>query len=241
MLLLETERPACLNTTEHAVSLLNVRSAGADTVPDLTGRARIRDSAIRRFGSEGFGASVRSIAADAGVSPALVIHHFGSKDALRAACDEHVLRMIREAEQESLFGTGPVDFVSQMATLDSFAPLVGYLVQGLLAGGALAATLLTRLTEDAEGYLDDGVASGRLRPSRDPKARAAYLVDLGIGAMLAFLRRHPTPADGDYRDLLRRYADAIALPALELYTEGLLADSTVLDSYLTYRDSETRS
>ena len=216
-----------------------MRSVEADDVHDLTGRARIRDAAIRRFGVEGFGASLRSIAADAGVSPALVIHHFGSKDALHAACDEHVLRTIREAEQESLFGTGPVDFVGQMATLDSFAPLVGYLVQGLLAGGTMAATLLTRLTEDAEVYLADGVASGRLRPSRDPKARAAYLVDVGIGAMLAFLRRHPAPADGDYRALLREYADAVALPALELYTEGLLADHSVLDSYLAYAESES--
>src|SRR3712207_8086528 len=47
---------------------------------DLTGRARIRDAAIRRFAVDGFGTSVRAIAADAGVSPGLVIHHFGSKE-----------------------------------------------------------------------------------------------------------------------------------------------------------------
>lgn len=227
-----------LDDAEQLVSLLNVRSADGDVDRDLTGRARIRDAAIRRFGSDGFGASVRSIAAGAGVSPALVIHHFGSKDALRDACDEHVLRVIREAEQESLFGKGPVDFVGQMATLDSFAPLVGYLIQTLMTGGDLAATLLTRLTEDAEGYLAAGVASGRLRPSRDPKARAAYLVDVGFGAMLTFLRRHPAPADGDYRALLREYAETSTLPALELYTEGLLADHGVLDSYLDYLESE---
>ena len=203
---------------------------------DLTGRARIRDAAIRRFGVDGFGASVRAIAADAGVSPGLVIHHFGSKDGLRAACDEHVLRLIREAETEAFTKSGPAEWLAQLSVLDEFAPGVGYLVQTLLAGGNLAATLLERMTRDAEVYLADAVAAGTMKPSRDPAARAAFLVDVGIGAVLSFIRRHP-PVDGDYRATLRRYAEANSLPALELYTEGLLADSSVLDAYLQYREN----
>jgi len=206
------------------------------TEEDLTGRARIRDAAIRRFGVDGFGASVRAIAADAGVSPGLVIHHFGSKDGLRAACDEHVLRMIREAETEAFTQSSPGELLAQLAVLDEFAPLVGYLVQALLAGGDLAATLLDRMTKDAEVYLADAVAAGTMKPSRDPAARAAFLVDVGIGAVLSFVRRHP-PVDGDYGATLRRYAEANALPALELYTQGLLTDSTLLDSYLQYREN----
>jgi AcrR family transcriptional regulator len=211
--------------------VLNVRSAAED----LTGRARIRDAAIRRFGAEGFGASVRAIAADAGVSPGLVIHHFGSKDALRAACDEHVLRMIREAETEAFTHGAPADWLAQLATLDEYAPMVGYLVQTLLAGGDLAATLLERMTKDAESYLADAVAAGTMKPSRDPAARASFLVDVGIGAVLAFVRRHP-PVEGDYSATLRRYAEVNALPALELYTQGLLTDSSLLDAYLQYRE-----
>lgn len=215
--------------------------AAVEAGSDFTGRARIRDAALRRFGIDGFSTPLRAIAADAGVSPGLVIHHFGSKDGLRSVCDEHVLRMIRESERQSVLGGGPVDFISQMAALDSFAPLVGYLLQALLAGGELAVTLLTRLTEDAERYLADGVVSGTLRPSRDPKARAAFLVDVGMGGMLAFLRRRPAPADGDYRALLRECAEAMSLPALEIYTEGLLTDSSALDAYLKYRDSTAGS
>jgi AcrR family transcriptional regulator len=213
--------------------LLNVRSVAEE---DLTGRARIRDAAIRRFGADGFGASVRVIAADAGVSPGLVIHHFGSKDGLRAACDEHVLRLIREAETEAFTKSGPAEWLAQLSVLDEFAPGVGYLVQTLLAGGNLAATLLERMTRDAEVYLADAVAAGTMKPSRDPAARAAFLVDVGIGAVLSFIRRHPA-VDGDYRATLRRYAEANSLPALELYTEGLLADSSVLDAYLQYREN----
>jgi TetR/AcrR family transcriptional regulator, regulator of cefoperazone and chloramphenicol sensitivity len=212
-------------------SLLNMRSARP--VEDLTTRARIRDASIRRFGVDGFGVPVRALAAEAGVSPALVIHHFGSKEGLRAACDEHVLRMIREAETEAFTSATPVDLLGQLALLDEFAPLVGYLVQALLAGGDLAATLLARMTADAEQYLADAVAAGRMRPSRNPAARAAFLVDVGVGAVLSFVRRHP-PADGDYRATLRAYAEANALPALELYTEGLLTDHSMLDTYLAY-------
>jgi AcrR family transcriptional regulator len=201
---------------------------------DRTARARIRDAAIETFGTAGFDASVRTIAAAAGVSPGLVMHHFGSKDGLRAACDDHVLRVIREAETDAFTRPGPGALLHQLAELDQYAPLVGYLVQALLTGGDLAATLLARLTADAEEYLEEAVAAGRMRPSRDPAARAAYLVDIGIGAVLSFVRRHP-PVDGDHRATLRAYAEANSLPALELYTEGLLTDRALLEDHLQYR------
>jgi AcrR family transcriptional regulator len=207
---------------------------------DLTARARIRDAAIRTFGTAGFDASVRAIAAAAGVSPGLVMHHFGSKDGLRAACDEHVLHVIREAETDAFTRSGPGALLAQLAELDRYAPLVGYLVQALLAGGDLAATLLARMTTDAESYLQEAVTAGRIRPSRDPAARAAYLVDIGVGAVLSFVRRHPA-ADGDHRATLRAYAETNSLPALELYTEGLLTDPGLLEEHLQYRaDQGTR-
>ena len=60
------------------------------SVDDLTATARIRDAAIEQFGQHGFGVGLRAIAKAAGVSAALVIHHFGSKDGLRKACDDYV-------------------------------------------------------------------------------------------------------------------------------------------------------
>ncbi|HEY4604180.1 MAG TPA: TetR family transcriptional regulator, partial [Blastococcus sp.] len=39
----------------------------------------MRDAAIRCFGREGFGVPVRTVAQEACVSAALVIHHYGSK------------------------------------------------------------------------------------------------------------------------------------------------------------------
>ena len=57
---------------------------------DLTGRAVIRNAALRLFAEHGHDAvTMRGIAAAAGVSPALVVHHFGSKEGLRAAVDAY--------------------------------------------------------------------------------------------------------------------------------------------------------
>ena len=174
---------------------------------------------------------VRTIAQDAGVSPALVIHHFGTKDALRAACDEHVLRQIGEAENDSVVRGSPGDMLAQLAAVEQYAPATGYVVQALLAGGHLSQAFLERLVHDTEQYLQEGVEAGRIRPSRDPAARARYLVYVGMGALVMHLRLQP-PADGDLGPALRSYADAVALPALELYTDGLLTDRTMLDAYL---------
>ena len=69
---------------------------------------------------------------------------------------------------------------------------------------------------DTEKYLQDAVDAGRVRPSRDPAARARYLVYLGIGALLVHLRLHP-PADGDLGPALRSYADAAAARARALH------------------------
>lgn len=211
-------------------SVLNVRSAAA-AGGDLTARARIRDAAVRRFGAEGFGVPVRAIAAEAGVSPGLVIHHFGSKEALRAECDKYVLQVIREAETRSLVTAAPGDLLAQMATVEEYGPLVGYLVQALVAGGDLAVAFVEHMVADAERYLQDAVDAGRIRPSRDPAARARYLVHLGLGAMLVHARLHP-PGPGGLAETVRSYADAFALPALELYTEGLFTDRSLLDAYL---------
>ena len=69
---------------------------------DLTAAARIRDAAIEQFGEHGFGIGVRAIAKAAGVSAALVIHHFGSKDGLRKACDDYIAETIRTGKSEAM-------------------------------------------------------------------------------------------------------------------------------------------
>jgi len=206
------------------------------SVDDLTAAARIRDAAIEQFGQHGFGVGLRSIATTAGVSAALVIHHFGSKDGLRRACDEYVAEYIRTAKSDSMQNASPAAWLAQLAEIESFAPMTAYLMRALREGGELAKTLLHTMTQNAESYLEEGVRAGTLKPSRDPKARARYLAITGGGALLLYLQMHDTPTD--LPKVLHDYVEEMMLPTLELYTEGLLTDPGFYQSFLATREQE---
>jgi len=65
---------------------------------DLTGRARIRDSALELFANRGVNAtSIRDVAKAAGVSAGTVQHHFPSKDALCAGVNQYVAKVTTDA------------------------------------------------------------------------------------------------------------------------------------------------
>jgi hypothetical protein len=124
----------------------------------------------------------------------------------------------------------PGTWFAQLAEIESYAPMMAYLVRSMQSGGELAKTLVRRMIDNAEGYLDEGVRAGTLKPSRDPHARARYLAITGAGGFLMYLQMHNTPTD--LRAVLRDYAHDTVLPALELYTDGLMADRTMYDAFL---------
>lgn len=195
--------------------------------------ARIRDAAVLRFGRDGFSAGLRVIAADAGVTAGLVMHHFGSKDGLRAACDEHVLEVIRSAKMRAT--SGSVNVIAQLAEVDEYAPYALYGLRSIQAGGDLARSFVEKMATDAGDYLEAGVRAGTIRPSRDAAGRALYLTYQSMGSLLLWmsLRQGSVEID-DFRTELRRLSDEITLPALELFTDGLFVDRTMLDDYLMY-------
>jgi AcrR family transcriptional regulator len=201
---------------------------------DLTATARIRDAAIEQWGQHGFDVGLRSIAESAGVSAALVIHHFGSKDGLRKACDEFVAEEIRTEKSEAIQSRDPATWFAAMAEIESYAPLMAYLVRSMQSGGELAMMLWRRMIDNAGEYMEEGVRAGTVKPSRDPQARAKYLALSGGGAFLLYLQMHDTPMD--LRAVLRDYARDMVLPAMEVYTEGLLADRTMYDAFLAAAD-----
>ncbi|MET0318238.1 MAG: TetR family transcriptional regulator [Rhodococcus fascians] len=197
-------------------------------IDDLTTRARIRDAAVEVFGRDGFTAGVRAVATAAGVSPGLVNHHFGSKEKLRAECDEHVLGIIRVAKSDFLTAPSATSLFEQLASIDDYEPVFAYVVRSFQAGGPLAAPLFEHMVDNTAAYLADGVAAGTLRPSRDPYARARYLTLIGVGSMVLHLQLFDR--SGGHRQALRSLTDEIMFPSIELFTEGMLADSTLLDA-----------
>jgi TetR/AcrR family transcriptional regulator, regulator of cefoperazone and chloramphenicol sensitivity len=211
-----------LRSTERAFSILNVRSV------DLTTRARIRDAAIELFGATGFEkTTVRAIAERAGVSPALVIHLFGSKDGLRDACDDH---LVEEwiAEHEAADGRELTARLQEwLQDLESYRPIVAYFTRTLSQPGEAGQRLFDRLVHESRGMIDTGVAHGTMRRPPDADTTALLLTLYGLAPLL--LQHHLARHLGD--DYLSSTSvRRLTLPVLDLLTHGLYANEDVLEA-----------
>ncbi|TPG32707.1 TetR/AcrR family transcriptional regulator [Mycolicibacterium hodleri] len=193
---------------------------------------RLRAGATEHFGKFGFDQSMLEISIALDVDGSTLSDLFGSVNGLRAVCDEYVLSSIRAAKTESLSARDPGTWLTQIAGIESFAPTMSYLVRSLQAGDELGHTLLREMIENAATYLEDAVGTGTVKPSRDPKARARFLATSVGGGFLLYLRMHQTPED--MREVLRDYARDMIIPAVELYTQGLMADDTMSDAFLNH-------
>ncbi len=197
---------------------------------DLTTRAKIRDAAIVHFGRHGFGrTTIRAIAEAAGVSPALVIHHFASKDGLRDACDSYITDLIDEQTAFAAEQLGAADVLAMLAKRPDFIHIAPYVTTAMTEGGDFAERLFGRLVVDMEAYLRATVSAGVARPTGDERARAEMitLFKLGMLAFAPYVVPHGTAED----DVLETAAERLTVPALELFTHGLYTSSDYLDAY----------
>jgi AcrR family transcriptional regulator len=216
-------------------SILGVRTAGQHDRPasDLTARAKVRDAAIACFAETGFDASFRAIAARAGVSPGLITHHFGSKERLRAECDAEALRRYQALKSSSI--ADPSGYLFKHLTEPGpAAQLTVYMLRAIHAGGRPAQEFLEHLIDSAREIMASSVAAGLVRPSRDEEARTRYLAYQTMGAMLIQFLTAPDPTPDTFVESMRHSRQNQILPTLELFTEGLLADRTMLEDYLGY-------
>ena len=201
-----------------------MRSTFASPAPDdRTAIARIRDAAIVCFADAGVAATTsRTVAAAAEVSPGLVMHHFGSKDRLRQACDHHVAALVREAKEKAAAEGAGLDPVGQLRAFEQGAPLLRYLARTLVDGTPHVAALVDELVADAAEYMEAGVATGMLRPSDDPRGRAAVLTLWSLGAVVMHEHVHRI-LGADLTDDDPTAMAAYAVPAAEILGRGVLA------------------
>jgi AcrR family transcriptional regulator len=135
-------------------------------------REEILGSALRLFGEAGIEAtSLREVARAAGVSPALVVHHFGGKKGLVAAVDEAALREFGDA-----YAAGEPDNdgdllrrrAGQTAQVMKDRPDVcAYLGRALVERTAGSAALFRAMIEGGRAEIDALAESGALRPDAD--------------------------------------------------------------------------
>jgi TetR/AcrR family transcriptional regulator, regulator of cefoperazone and chloramphenicol sensitivity len=156
---------------------------------DLTAKARIREAALELFAENGVAAtSLRGVAKASGVSPGLIVHHFGSKDGLLRAVDETVVRRIEAALAEvPLDGSGGDPFEERRAMVAALLQgqpvLCDYLGRALAEDTEASAALFHRLFESAkrDGAL---VEAGVMRAKSDPFWRVIHQMILIVGPLM---------------------------------------------------------
>jgi AcrR family transcriptional regulator len=158
---------------------------------DLTARARIRDAAIELFAERGMdGTTVRDIAQAAGVSPGLLRHHFGSKEALREACDAYVLDQAIKVKEEILFDGQ----LANPAFLPGAHPTIlltyRYVTRALLDNSATASAMFDDLVTRTEEWM------GKHQPNITEDHRALAAVLVGMQSGLAAMHEHVSRALG---------------------------------------------
>ncbi|MDR6987841.1 AcrR family transcriptional regulator [Paenarthrobacter nitroguajacolicus] len=201
---------------------------------DLTTRARIRDAAIGLFGRDGFSrATVRAVAALAGVSPGLVIHHFGSKEGLRAACDHHVLAQTATQGREKTDPGSTRQLIQDYLNHpDQYASEIAYIRQALSDESDAGDAFFDAVVRQTQDIINAGIAAGTIRRFDDVRSTAVVIASNSLSILM--LGRHlsrtlgaaTSEPHGIGPELLRQ----LTLPALEIYTHGFYTDSRFLDA-----------
>lgn len=153
---------------------------------DLTARARIRDAALHEFGERGYdGATIRGIAARAGVSSGLLRHHFGSKQELREACDEYLLKTMRNINEQVRTNVerGDVHYVSARIPIGQYQD---YITRALVDGSA--GQVFDEMVAMTEGWLASADQNRVFPADIDVKSRATVITAMALAVPL--LQQH---------------------------------------------------
>lgn len=192
---------------------------------DLTSAAAIRIAAMDLFAERGYAeVTIREIAAAAGVSPALVIHHYGSKERLRAVLEERVAAFVETmlADLAKVQEEGGTATVTQLLAdrLEGEPAIAGYIRRLLCDGGPAGMALFARLYQVARTGMQALEQAGVIRPSADEAVRDAFLLSNDLAVVL--LRPHISQVMGVdplSREGLMRWSAEV----FEVYSGGLFA------------------
>ena len=189
-------------------------------------RARLVEAAEERFTTHGFAeTSLRTIAEQAGVNPALVSYHFGSKLGLLEAVFEGALEPLAQALQ-GIAAQGRASPETLLDLLDrmgaehpNLLPLL--LREALLPSGALHEVFIERFAPRLGGMfpalLANEQAAGALDENVDPQALSILILAMGIFPHVAA----PIARRVLGIDLLEGGQARLSRQARQLITEGV--------------------
>jgi AcrR family transcriptional regulator len=194
---------------------MNSAYEGSVRSEDLTARARIREAALKHFAEDGYErATIRAIARTAGVSPGLLRHHYGSKEALRQACDDYVYETLHHLNAQLL--SDPGRSASVRGTAQRFGR---YVARSLVDGSATIGVIFDEMVSLTEQWLQRADAARPEPAPIDRRIRAALVTAMAVGIPL--LHEHVSRALG--RDMFSPEGDRlVALGLLDIYSHQLI-------------------
>ncbi len=140
------------------------------------------------FPEHGFSATtVRQIASRAAVSPGLVLHHFGSKEGLREACDQHVVARFREIKAAAI-GGGMFSPAFLGGAMQESQAIMKYLAWAIARNHPAASGLYDEMLSEAISVTRTAIDQGYVIDSRDLETRTALHMAMQLG--LAVLHEH---------------------------------------------------
>ena len=154
---------------------------------DLTAKARIRNAAMDLYAEYGEDhTSMREIAAAAGVTVGLLVHHFGTKDRLRDAVEQLVVDHFAQAiAQVPVTGTpaeiGAARDAAVAGMLTANPAVVNYLRRAVLNPNASGGRLLERLTELARREVTQLRATGVASTTRSESSQVIGVMVRQLG------------------------------------------------------------
>ncbi len=163
-----------------------------------------------------------------------MLHHFGSKDGLRQACDRYVVEeFVGRKDEMTRDATSAI--ARWLADVDRFHPLIDYLARMLSSGTTAADELFDALLTGTSRMLDEQIAAGIMREPEDRDILALYLTLHGLAPLV--MRRQVTRGLG-LDQLSEEGIRRSTIPILDLYTHGLYSDDRML---VAAREALTRT
>jgi AcrR family transcriptional regulator len=164
-------------------TILNMCSATAAT--DRDARTAIVHATLELVGERGPAATtVRAVAERAGVSPPLVMFHYGSKDGLITACDEHVRALMGSAIEAIMSGLGDEATLHALLALPDVADALAYIGRSIQDRGEIGRWWFDEMLRLSLDGLAAAESAGLARPSDDPEMRAVLVMAMDLGMVL---------------------------------------------------------
>lgn len=154
----------------------------------LDSKERLIEVAVSVLAREGFaGTSLRMIAIEAGVSPALLVHHFGSRqrlieEAIDAALGEWMESKDGLTERAKL---GLSEAIAEWPRLaEDGRTKLEFFRQVMIAGGSAANHLFQQMVREAKLRLERFAKTGMMRELTDVDSAAVLLASYGLAPLL---------------------------------------------------------